>query len=85
MVSTRNPAETIRDTISRDQRDQVFRATVDSVDGVQIAIIRIGQTVPDAQSYPAADGLAAAVAPGDEVLVVRVGRGNVVVCQIVRN
>lgn len=66
-------------------RDTHFFATVDSVDGNKIAIVRDGQTIADPVAYAAASGLAAAVSAGDRVLVVD-GTGNggyVVVCEVV--
>lgn len=66
-------------------RDTHFLATVDSVDGNKIAILRDGQTTPDSVAYAAASGLAAAVVAGDRVLVVdATGNGGyVVLCEVV--
>jgi hypothetical protein len=63
-----------------------FRAVVDSVSGNTIKIIRNGASAADDQFYAAAAGLAAAVSPGDEVLVEDyTGEGDyVVVIEITR-
>lgn len=67
----------------KDQRAQVFRATVDSNNANEVYIIRDGQSARDDQSYPKLSGLT--VAAGDIVLVVRVGKGYVVVGKIIHN
>lgn len=66
-------------------RDTHFLATVSSVSGNRIFVLRDGQTAADPLAYAAAAGLAAAVIAGDRVLVVdATGKGGyVVVCEVV--
>ena len=75
-----------RRLINRLHRERSFRATVDSVAGNTIKVIRTGQAAPDDQFYAAAAGLAAAVSPGDEVYVVDITGGGAyfVVAEITR-
>lgn len=65
-------------------KQKMFLATVDSVDVLEINIIRNGQTVAEGP-YPATDGLAAAVSPADVVLVMEVGGVLTVITKIVNN
>lgn len=65
-------------------KQKMFLATVDSVDVLEINIIRNGQTVAEGP-YPAADELAAAVSPADVVLVMEVGGVLTVITKIVNN
>lgn len=65
-------------------KQKMFLATVDSVDVLEINIIRNGQTVVEGP-YPAADELAAAVSPADVVLVMEVGGVLTVITKIVNN
>ncbi len=72
--------------LSKRHRETHFRATVDDTAGNKIGIIRDGQSVADGQRYPATAGLAASVAPGDEVFVVDINGdgGYFVVAEITR-
>lgn len=66
-------------------RETSFLATVDSVSGGSIKVKRDGQPAAEPIFYAAANGLAAAVAAGQRVLVLDpTGEGGyVVVCRVV--
>lgn len=70
--------------IQRHHRDTHFVATVASVSGNRIFVIRDGQTATDGLAYAAAAGLAAAVSPGDRVLVIDATAkgGYIVLCEV---
>ncbi len=80
---TGNTRKDVQDDIRKFLGERIFNATVDSVSGGLIKIIRLDQTDTDGQFYPAATGLAAAVAPGDLVLCVVAGGVVQVVAEIV--
>lgn len=66
-------------------RASIFIATVDSISGGSIKVIRDGQSTAEPVFYAAANGLAAAVSAGHRVLVVDASGegGYVVVCRVV--
>ncbi|TAJ18465.1 MAG: hypothetical protein EPO65_08955 [Dehalococcoidia bacterium] len=81
------PGENSRVNAREDARrmlgERVFLATVTASSGGLIAIQRQGQAEPDAQFYPAAAGLAAAVSAGDLVMCLVVGGRVVVAFEVV--
>jgi len=68
-----NVRKVSQDDAKRIYSSRKFFAHVDSVSGGTIKIIRLGQAAADAQFYPAAVGLAAAVSPGDLVVCSQIG------------
>lgn len=74
----------VKALIQRIHRDCHFIATVEDTSGNTIQIRRSGASTPDGSYYQAADGVAAAVSPGDKVLVVDVtaAGGYLVVCKV---
>lgn len=83
------PAENGRVNAREDARrmlgERMFLATVTGASGGLIAIQRQGQAEPDAQFYPAAEGLAAAVSVGELVMCVVAGGRVVVAFEVVTN
>lgn len=73
----------VRDLIRDHHREAVFRAVVTGTSGNLVTVKRTGQTNADTQSYPALVSYSSPTAD-DEVLVVRVGDGYVVVGEITR-
>lgn len=65
-------------------QDAIFRATVTAVGADSIEIKRTGQFLPDQQRYAACDLFPFPIV-GDEVLVLKVGRGFVTIGRIVRS
>lgn len=61
----------------------LFTGVVTGTVGNLVTLTRTGETVPDTQSYPRLASYAAPVA-GDEVLVLAVGIGYLVVGKVVR-
>lgn len=73
----------IADMITKDQDKQIFRATVDDVVGNTVRILRTGATDPDTQYYPSMDSAGTLVA-ADEVVVLRIGSGYIVLGKVTR-
>lgn len=63
--------------------ERMFLATVTGTSGGLVEIRRQGQSVPDAQYYPAAAGLAATVSAGDLVVCLAIGGLVVVAFEVV--
>lgn len=82
-----NVMAVVQGLILRMFRDWVFAATVDSISGGTVKVIRDGQSQPEGVFYAAANGLAAGLSGGHRVLVVDVtgSGGYVVVCRIVNS
>ena len=80
---SKNIADMVNDMLRQHAREQAWIGVVDSVSGNKIKVRRNGQAGADAQFYAAAAGLAAAVAPGDTVLVQAAGGGYVVTAKTV--
>ncbi len=64
-------------------RERLFRATVTGTSGNLVTIQRTGETAPDAQSYPRLNSYAAPAAD-DEVIVVQIGSGLIVLGKVLR-
>lgn len=77
-----NIPQQIRAFLAGFHEETIFRATVSDISGNTIAIKRPG-FLPDGQYYPALNSYASPTV-GDEVLVIKVGRGFVVVGEIIR-
>jgi hypothetical protein len=60
-----------------------FVGTVAAISGAHIRVTRPGQGAGDNTYYSAAAGLAATVATGDRVLVLRTGASWAVICKLV--
>jgi hypothetical protein len=73
----------VRETVESILGEFVFRAIVTGTSGNRVLVRRATQTAADAQAYPR---LAAYSSPtvADEVLVIRLGGGFLVVGKIVR-
>ncbi len=79
MADPRNPLGAAQNADAAFHHTHIFLADVDSTSGNKIKIIRRAQPSPDGTFYPATAGLAAAVSPGDTVLVINLGGGSYVV------
>lgn len=83
-TANRHPMERIlRD---QDERfgDSFQRAIYVGASGNKSLVRRDGQATGDPVAYPTISGAAASMTPGDEVLMVRVGKGYVVLGKILR-
>lgn len=78
-----NLARFVMDLFDRMFGERVFRATVTGVSGNLVTIQRPGQAAADAQSYPRLVSYTTPTA-ADEVLVVRLGDGWLVVGKVTR-
>ena len=78
-----NLGRAMEDLFDRMFRERVFRATVTGVSGNLVTIQRPGQASADTQSYPRLVSYATPAA-ADEVLVVRLGDGWIVVGKVTR-
>lgn len=83
MPATTNILKQAMELFRQDQREQLFRAVVTGTSGDLVTIQRTGYSTPDTQSYPR---LASYSAPqvNDEVIVARVGKGYVVLGEVLR-
>lgn len=78
------PGLAIQDIVRRaDLGDLIQRVVVTGTNAVELYIQRTGQSAPDAVSYPTLDGVS--VIAGDEVILLRVGSGYIVIGKVVAN
>ncbi len=78
-----NLLKAVAELIERKHREDVFRATVTGTSGNLVTIRRTGQASADPQSYPALASYSMPAA-NDEVIVMRVGDGLIVIGKVVR-